>query len=54
MENLDRINGLINEKKYEDAKKELIGLINDEEKDFFVPAPHVEDDKRKNFLNWHH
>ena len=33
MENLDRINELIKEKKYEDAKKELIGIISDEEKD---------------------
>ena len=33
MENLDRINELINNKKYAEAKEELKALISDEEKD---------------------
>ena len=33
MENLDRINELINNKKYTEAKEELKALITDEEKD---------------------
>jgi len=34
MENLDKINELISDKKFEEAKKELVSIVEKDEKDF--------------------